>query len=43
MPADRPIRFGAVCTASIYTGYWSPFVAIQKMVIHMSSWMHYFG
>ena len=43
MPADHPIRFGAVCTASIYTGYWAPFVAIQKMVINMSSWMNYLG
>ena len=43
VPAEFPIRFGAVGTASIYTEYWTPFKAIQKMVINMSSWMNYLG
>jgi multidrug resistance efflux pump len=42
-PAEFPMRFGAVGTASIYTEYWKPFRLIQKMVINMQSWTNYFG
>ena len=42
-PAEYPIRYGSIGTASIYTNHWTPFAAIQKMVIHMDAWTNYLG